>query len=103
MTTTHLVVAAAAAWVEHEGTVYATRVPDGPPLVLAGSGAVVWRCLTGGGTLDEVTERVAEASGSARETVAADVAAFVAGLTDAGLVEREPVDTVGPGGTAPKE
>lgn len=87
-------VAPRTAWVEREGTVYTARVPDGPPLVLAGAGATIWLSLVEGGTLDEVTRRVADRVGSPAETVAADVAAFVAGLVDAGLVTHGSVPAV---------
>jgi hypothetical protein len=88
MTTQHLGVAANAAWVEQGDTVYAAPLPDGPPFVLAGPGAVIWLAVVGGGTLEQVTQRVADGVGSPAELVAADVATFVAGLVDAGLVDR---------------
>lgn len=74
-------------WVEHGGTVYAARLPDGPPLVLDGSGAVVWAALVDGGTLEAVVARVADATGVSADVVAADVEGFVDGLLAAGVVE----------------
>lgn len=88
MTQEHLAVAARAAWVEHDDVVYAALLPDGPPLVLAGPSGVIWRALCAGGTLGEVSVRVADEVGSPVEVVAADVAAFVDGLVAAGLVAR---------------
>jgi len=88
MTDPHLFVASRTAWVEREGTVYAAPLPDGPPFVLAGSGAAIWLAIDHGGTLEEVIGRVAEDVGSPAELVAADVTSFVAGLVDAGLVVR---------------
>jgi hypothetical protein len=94
MTDQELLVAADTAWVEREGTVYAAPLPDGPPFVLAGAGAAIWLALAEGGTLDEVTRRVADDVGSAAEVVAADVATFVSDLVDAGLVVRRTVPAV---------
>lgn len=88
MTVELLLIATGVAWVEHDGTVYAAHLPDGPPLVLAGPGAAIWLSLARGGTLDDVTRRVADEVGSPAESVAADIATFVDGLVDAGLVTR---------------
>jgi Coenzyme PQQ synthesis protein D (PqqD) len=95
MTAQHLGVAASTAWVEQGDTVYAAPLPDGPPFVLAGPGAVIWQALVGGGTLEEVTQRVADGVGSPAELVAADVATFIAGLVDAGLVDCRTAPTTG--------
>ena len=94
MTGQELLVAARTAWVELDGTVYAAPLPDGPPFVLADAGAAIWLALAEGGTLDEVTRRVADDVGSAAEVVAADVAAFVTGLVEAGLVARRTLPAV---------
>jgi hypothetical protein len=94
MTDQEPLVAAHTAWVERDGTVYAAPLPDGPPFVLAGPGAAIWLALAEGGTLDEVTHRVADDVGSAAEVVAADVATFVTGLVDAGLVVRRTTPAV---------
>lgn len=88
MTPGQLAVAPRAAWVEHDDVVYAALLPDGPPLVLAGPSRVIWRALTAGGTLTEVSSRVADEVGSPVEAVSADIAAFVDGLVAAGLVTR---------------
>ncbi|MFL6170238.1 MAG: PqqD family protein [Ornithinibacter sp.] len=93
MTGEHMVIAAGTGWVERDGTVYAAPLPEGPPFVLAGAAAVVWRAVTQGGTLDEVTRRVADEVGSPPEVVTADVATFVSALVDTGLVERRPGDS----------
>lgn len=74
-------------WVEQGGTVYAARLPDGPPLVLDGSGAVVWAALVDGGTLEDVVARVAAATGESAQVVAADVEGFVDGLLAAGVLD----------------
>ena len=94
MTDQQLLIAACTAWVERDGTVYAAPLPDGPPFVLAGAGAVIWLSLAAGGTLQEVTQRVADDVGSPAEVVTADVATFVAGLLDAGLVVHRTILSV---------
>lgn len=78
-----------AAWLEVEGVVYAAPLPDGPPVVLDGPGAVVWRALVPGGSLADVVERVAAEVGASAEVVAADVATFVDRLVDGRLVAHE--------------
>ena len=81
-------------WVRAAGTVYAARLPDGPPLVLAGPGALVWDAVVAGGCLEDVVARVAEAAGESAAAVRPGVESFVAGLVEAGVV-------VLVGGTAP--
>ena len=73
-------------WVRTDGIVYAACLPDGPPLVLAGPGAVVWDAVVVGGGLDEVVDRVADAAGESVAAVRPGVESFVAGLVDAGVV-----------------
>lgn len=77
-------------WVERDDVVYAARLPDGPPLVLAGPGALVWHAVVPGGALDEVVARVATATGESAEGVRAGVEGFVAGLVAAGVVVVAP-------------
>lgn len=90
-------VAAACGWVDDDDTVYVAALPDGPPLVLEGSGALVWRAVLGGGTVDEAVERVAAAAGESAAAVAAGVRGFVDDLVAAGVLE--PVDpSPGPAG-----
>ncbi len=85
-----LVVGPDTAWVEADGVVYAAHLPDGPPMVLEGPGAVVWRAVLGGGTVPEVVDRVAAEVGESAGAVAADVAAFLDQLLDAGVLARDP-------------
>ena len=77
-------------WVEHDGTVYVARLPDGPPLVLEGSGAVVWGALLEGGTLADVVARVAAETRESERVVASGVEGFVDGLLSAGVLEADP-------------
>lgn len=95
MTTERLAIDGSTAWVLRDEIVYAAPLPDGPPFVLAGPGAEIWCALAEGGTLTEVTARVADAVGSPAESLAADVATFVNGLVDAGLVTLAPVPAPG--------
>lgn len=74
-------------WVEQGGIVYAAHLPDGPPLVLDGSGAVVWAALVEGGTLEDLVARVAAATGESAQVVAAGVEGFVDGLLAAGVLD----------------
>ncbi len=83
-------VAPTTGWVEHRDVVYAARLPDGPPLVLAGPGAVVWHAVVPGGALGDVVARVADVTGESAEAVRPGVESFVAGLVDAGVVIRAP-------------
>ena len=73
-------------WVRAAGTVYAALLPDGPPLVLAGPGALVWDAVAAGGCLEDVVARVAEAAGESVAAVRPGVESFVAGLVEAGVV-----------------
>ncbi len=83
---TRLRVADACGWVEHSGTVYVAALPDGPPLVLEGSGALVWAAVLPGGTLEEVVARVAGGAGQSAAVVGPGVGGFVDGLVAAGVV-----------------
>ncbi|QIM21350.1 PqqD family protein [Phycicoccus sp. HDW14] len=78
-----------AAWLEDDDVVYAAPLPDGPPVVLDGPGAVVWRAVVPGGSLEDVVARVAAEVGASAEVVAADVATFVDQLVAGGLVAHE--------------
>ena len=72
------------AWVSEEDldggdqpTAYLTRLPKGPPILLEGSGCVVWLALAEGGTLEEVTEAAAAMTGAASADISEDVATLV--------------------------
>ena len=84
------------AWVSQEDldggddpTAYVTRVPRGMPILLEGSGCLVWLALAEGGTLAEVTARVAAMSGLAAEEISADVADLVDQLVVIRLVRED--------------
>ncbi len=83
------------AWVSQEDldvdevpTAYLTRVPGGPPILLEGSGCVVWLALAEGGTLEEVTATAASMSDSTVEDISADVAVLVDQLVAIRVVEE---------------
>lgn len=83
------------AWVSQEDldggdvpTAYVTRVPRGMPILLEGSGCVVWLALAEGGTLDEITEAAAAMSGAGVEEVREDVATLVDQLVVIGVARE---------------
>lgn len=60
-----------------EPMAYVARVPGGPPILLEGSGCVVWLALADGGTLAEITAAAAEMTGAAVDEISEDVATLV--------------------------
>lgn len=84
------------AWVSEEEldggdqpTAYLTRLPKGPPILLEGSGCVVWLALAEGGTLAEVTEAAAAMTGAASADISEDVATLVDQLVVIGVATEE--------------
>jgi hypothetical protein len=84
------------AWVSQEDldggdvpTAYVTRVPKGMPILLEGSGCLVWLALADGGTLEEVIAATAAMSGLAAEEISADVADLVDQLVVIRLVRED--------------
>lgn len=71
---------------DHDGTVYAARLPDGPIVVLEGVAALIWdeACAGDRGT---ITDRVAAATDVAPDLIRADVDSFVTDLVARGLLE----------------
>lgn len=84
--------AGAVAWLmrESEGveTIYATALPDGPPLVLRETGALIFTAAAAGGSLDAIVARVCEEVDADPDDIRSDVAAFVEQLVSLGLVAR---------------
>lgn len=70
---------------EGEPQVFLMRLPDGPPVVLEGTGATIWLLAVDG--VDDVAAAVADAVGECRETVADDVEAYLVKLVEIGLLE----------------
>ncbi|GAB3018441.1 hypothetical protein GCM10011376_00570 [Nocardioides flavus (ex Wang et al. 2016)] len=84
------------AWVslEHldvggEPTAYLTRVPKGLPIMLEGSGCLVWLALAEGGTLEDVTSTAAAMSDADVDAIRDDVAALVDQLVAIRVVDEE--------------
>ncbi len=70
-------------------TAYLTRVPKGLPIMLEGSGCLVWLALAEGGTLEEVTAAAAAMADADVEDVREDVAALVDQLVVIRVVDEE--------------
>ena len=84
------------AWVSHEEldggdqpTAYLSRLPGGPPILLEGSGCVVWLALADGGTLEELTLAAAEMAGLAPHEVRDDVETLVDQLVAIRVVRED--------------
>jgi hypothetical protein len=84
------------AWVSQEDldadgepTAYLTRVPRGMPIMLEGSGCLVWLALADGGTLEEVTAAAAAMADASVDDIRDDVAELVDQLVVIGVVREE--------------
>jgi len=64
--------------------VFLMRLPDGPPVALEGTAALIWTCAAAGA--GDVAAAVAEQVGESRETIAADVEAYLVRLVELGLL-----------------
>jgi uncharacterized protein YbjT (DUF2867 family) len=71
-----------------QDAVYASHLPDGPPMVLRGTAGLIFVVAAAGGTVDEVVAEVAETSGQPVEAIRDDVARFVEELVLLGLLTR---------------
>ncbi|WP_172191634.1 PqqD family protein [Actinomyces faecalis] len=73
-----------------EPVVYVAHVPDGSPVVLEGSAALIWQAAVGQprpGDAMEVTLRVSEKVGIPAEQIQGDVSEFLAQLIGDGYLE----------------
>ncbi len=68
--------------------VYLARVPDGRPLVLSGTAAVIWSYLEPETTAAGIAARIAADAGLSAGEIEPDVADFLGWLTRLGLVSR---------------
>lgn len=66
--------------------VHASRLPDGPVMVLAGASGLIWQVAAGGS--DSVIDEVAAATGQTADIVRDDVTDFLAELVKVGLLQR---------------
>jgi hypothetical protein len=84
--------AARVAWLDMADTgqdvVYATALPEGPPLVLGGTAGLIFVSAVDGGTEDDVVQRVAASAGLDPADVRPDVLAFLDHLVSRGLLVR---------------
>jgi hypothetical protein len=60
-----------------EPTAYVARLPSGPPILLEGSGCLVWLALADGGSMDELIAAVTVMSGASTDEITDDVASLV--------------------------
>ena len=84
------------AWVSEEDldggdtpTAYLTRVPGGPPILLEGSGCVVWLALAEGGTMDDVVAAAAAMADVVEDRIRGDVETLVDQLVIIGVVRDD--------------
>ena len=84
------------AWVSQEDldggdtpTAYLTRVPGGPPILLEGSGCVVWLALAEGGTMDDVVAAAAAMADVVEDRIREDVETLVDQLVIIGVVRDD--------------
>ena len=84
------------AWVSEEDldggdtpTAYLTRVPGGPPILLEGSGCVVWLALAEGGTMDDVVAAAAAMADAPEYRIRDDVETLVDQLVIIGVVRDD--------------
>ncbi|GAA1916785.1 PqqD family protein [Nocardioides hwasunensis] len=94
--TMHFRIADDVAWVSQDDldggdvpVAYMTRVPGGPPILLEGSGCIVWLALAEGGTLEDITVRAAELSDTDADLIRDDVADLVDQLVVIRLADEE--------------
>ncbi len=66
--------------------IYLMPLPDGPPVVLEGSGAVIWLVASRGA--EEVCDAVAGQLGVEPEEIAKDVDDYLGVLVERGLLDR---------------
>ncbi len=71
-----------------QDAVYASALPDGPPMVLHATAALIFLVGARGGTLDEVVAGVGEESGQPLADIRDDVLRFVDELVRLGLLTR---------------
>ncbi len=72
-----------------EPTAYLTRVPGGPPILLEGSGCVVWLALAEGGTMEQLIAAAAAMSGATEAEVTDDVETLIDQLVAIRVVRED--------------
>jgi hypothetical protein len=69
-----------------QDAVYASLLPDGPPMVLGATAGLIFVVAAAGGTVDTVVAEVAEESGQPVEAIRDDVVGFLDELVRLGLL-----------------
>ncbi len=84
------------AWVSQEDLdtdelpmAYLTRLPGGPPILLEGSGCLIWLALADGGTMEEITATAAAMARAPAEEISDDVATLVDQLVAIRVVRED--------------
>ena len=72
-----------------EPTAYVARLPSGPPILLEGSGCVVWLALADGGTMEELTAAAVAMTGASPDEIKDDVATLVDMLVAIRIVRED--------------
>ena len=72
---------------EIDDEVVVLRISDGDIFSLVGTSREVWKCIDGQKSADAIAAELSERHGAPADTVANDVAGFIAELKDAGFVD----------------
>lgn len=78
---------------EKDTALYLAHVPDGAPVILKGSAALIWLAATDDPPPEgpaAVAARIAQQTGLAVEELREDVVTFLRTLVEQGLLERHP-------------
>jgi hypothetical protein len=71
-----------------EDALYVSTLPDGPPMVLRSTAALIFLVAVEGGTVDEVVARVAAEADQPADAIRDDVVTFLDELVRLGLISR---------------
>lgn len=77
--------------VHDAGRSYVARLPEGPPMVLTDSAALIWAQILGGGTGIDIAGRVADVAGVPVDDIVDDVESFLDELVAHGVLVRHDV------------
>ena len=77
--------------VDDAGRSYVARLPEGPPMVLEDSAALIWMQVVVGGTVSDIASRVADVAGTSAEDIISDVETFLDELVAHGVLVRHDV------------
>ena len=84
-------IAANVGHVDDAGRAYVALLPEGPPMVLTDSAAMIWAEALPGGTVSAIAGRVAEAAGVPVGDIIEDVETFLDELVTHGVLVRSDV------------